>query len=229
MMDNAETRARTSGGRSRSFLRRFVYPLLVIAIIAGVIWYIEYRDDGGTSPSGEKYGPVDLPAALVPAGAKVAAEVGALAPDFLLEQLEGDDLRLSDFRGRPVVLNFWATWCDPCRKEMPQFVRAYDEYKDEGLVIIGLNLQEGKSIAQRFADDYGMDFPIVIDRDGEMRDRYRALGIPSTYFIDRDGVIRSIYTGPFVDDADGEDVAGAIEESELEQRIAEIMAPVTEE
>lgn len=212
-------------GRRRSFLRSWVYPLVVIAIIVGVIWYIEYRPDGARSPTGELYGPVDLPVELVPEGAKVSADEGALAPDFLLEQLDGPDLRLSDFRGQPVVLNFWATWCAPCRKEMPQFVRAYDKYKDDGLVIIGLNLQEGRTIAQDFADDFGMDFPIVIDRDGEMRGRYHNLPLPATYFIDRDGVIKSFFWGQFIDERDGTDVADAIGESELEARIAEILAP----
>lgn len=217
--------AATPPGRRRSFLRAWVYPLIVIAIIVGVIWYIEYRPDGARSPTGELYGPAELPAEYVPDGAKVAADEGALAPDFLLEQLDGPDLRLSDFRGQPVVLNFWATWCSPCRKEMPQFVRAYDKYKHDGLVIIGLNLQEGKSIAQKFADDFGMEFPIVIDRDGEMQDRYHNLPLPATYFIDRAGYIRSFYWGQFVDEQNGTDVAGAIDESELEQRIAEILEP----
>lgn len=216
---------RTSQRRRRSFLRAWVYPLVVIAIIVSVIWYIEYRPDGATSPTGERYGPADLPAALVPEGARVAAEEGALAPDFLLEQVDGPDLRLSDFRGQPVVLNFWATWCSPCRKEMPQFVEAYDQYTDDGLVIVGLNLQEGETIARNFADDFGMDFPIVIDRDGEMRDRYRLLGLPSTYFIGRDGVIRSIFRGPFLEEQRGENVQDAITGSELESRIAEILAP----
>jgi peroxiredoxin len=210
--------------RRRGFLRTWVYPLAVIAIIVGVIWYIEYRPDGARSPSGELYGPADLPPALVPEGAKVAAEEGALAPDFLLEQLEGPDVRLSDFRGKAVVLNFWATWCDPCRKEMPQFVQAYDEHKEHGLEIVAVNLQEGKEISQRFVDDYGMDFTVVVDRDGEVGDRYRILGLPTTYFIDREGEIRSAFTGPFLEEQNGTDVADAIDESELEERIAEILA-----
>lgn len=222
--DSTHESRRITGGRG--VLRRFVYPLVVIAIIAGVIWYIEYRPDGARSPTGELYGPTDLPAALVPDGAEVAAEEGALAPDFLLEQLEGEDLRLSDFRGYPVVLNFWATWCEPCRKEMPELVEAYDRYGGEGLVIIGVNLQEGKSIAGPFVEDYGIDFPIVVDRDGDLWDHYRLLGLPTTYFIDSDGVIRSVFRGPFVEERDGTDVQDAIEESELEQRIAGIMASV---
>lgn len=216
----------TSSRVRRGVFRRIVFPVVVIAAIAATIWWIDYRPDGSDSPSGERYGPVEMPAALVPAGAKVKAEVGSLAPDFLLGGMkEGEEVRLSDYRGRPVVLNFWATWCAPCRKEIPNLVAAYDQYADEGLVVIGLNHEEGSSIVKPYVDKFGMDFPIAIDLDGEMWDRYRLLGLPTTFFIDRDGVIRSIYMGPFVEESDGASVQGAIEETELEKRIAEILAP----
>ncbi len=213
----------------RAFLRRVVYPLLAIGAIAAVIWYIEYRPDGDVSPSGERYGPVDLPLALAPVGAKVAAEEGALAPNFLLESLRGDEMRLSDFRGRPVVLNFWATWCRSCRKEIPQLVEAYDQYRDEGLVVLALNLQEGRGIVRPWAEDFGMEFPILIDRDGEVGDKYRVGGLPWTYFIDSDGVVQSVFIGPFLEDRDGTSVQDAISESELQLRIAEILVPAGHE
>jgi thiol-disulfide isomerase/thioredoxin len=122
------------------------------------------------------------------------------------------------------VLNFWATWCAPCRKEIPQFVDASERFREQGLLIVGVNLQEGKSIVRPYADDFGMDFPIVIDVDGEVGDAYRLLGLPVTYFIDRDGIVRSVFTGPFEESDRGTEVRGAIEQSELDRRIADILA-----
>jgi peroxiredoxin len=107
---------------------------------------------------------------------------------------------------------------------MPQFVDAYAAHRDEGLVIIGLNLQESESIIRPFVEDYGVDFPVLIDRDGEVGDEYRLIGLPGTVFIGRDGVVESVFIGPFEAEARGTNVQGAIGESELEQRIAAILA-----
>ena len=204
-------------------LRRTAVAVLVIGAIVAAIWWLESRDDAGVSPGGERYGPTALPAALRTTGLEVSPEEGSLAPDFLLESLEGSEVRLSDYHGQPVVLNFWATWCGPCRKEIPQFVEAYERFRGDGLVVIGVNLQEGKSIARGYVEDYGMQFPVAIDVDGEVGDAYRLLGLPVTYFIDRDGVVRGVFTGPFEETERDTEVRGAIEQSELEQRIAAIL------
>lgn len=211
----------TAPARQRGLVRRFLYPLAVIAVIAGVIWWLEYR--GGDGFSNDEYGPRDLPAALASDSLSVKAEPGSLAPDFLLESVDGDETRLTDFRGHPVVLNFWATWCRPCRLEMPLLVDASQRYANDGLVVIGLNLQEGKSLIEPFAEDYGIEFPLLMDRDGEVGDRYRLLGLPTTFFIDADGVIQSVFTGPLEEEVDDQQVQGAIGTSELDERISQII------
>jgi peroxiredoxin len=165
-----------------------------------------------------------MPADLRIEGIGIGVEPGDIAPDFLLQNMAGDEERLSDYRGQPVVLNFWATWCAPCRKEMPQFVRAYDDYRDEGLVIIALNQQESESIIRPFIEDYGVRFPVLIDRDGDVGREYRTNGYPETFFIDADGIVREHFIGPFESSDRGENVQGAIGETELESKIAEILA-----
>ncbi|HEY5626078.1 MAG TPA: redoxin domain-containing protein [Dehalococcoidia bacterium] len=224
MTDDAADLPRPTPGR-RGVIRRWLYPLAVLVAIAGVIWWLEGRDSGGVSSTGERYGPADLPAALVPPGANVKGEEGALAPDFLLQEVEGGETRLSDYRGRPVVLNFWATWCVSCRKEMPQFIEAYDAHRDDGLVVIGLNLQESESIIRPFVSEFGVDFPVLIDRDGEVGDDYRLVGLPTTFFINRDGVVESVFIGQFKGEVQGTNVQDAIGQSDLEQRIATILEP----
>lgn len=210
-------------GAGRSLWRSIVLPLLVIGAIAGAIWWLDYRPQGGTSESGGRYGPIGLPAALIPPGMDVSPKEGSLAPDFILERLEGGDLRLSDLRGQAVVLNFWATWCVSCRKEIPQLVAAYDRYRDQGLEIVAVDLQESKAIVRSYAQDFGMDFPIVIDKDGRVAKAYRLLGVPTTFFIDREGVVRSVFMGPLLGEQGDTRVQGPIEKSDLEQRLEEIL------
>ena len=204
--------------------RSVIFPLLVVSAIAAVIWWIDYRPDSGSSSVYDaKYGPVEMPAGLAPPGMAVEAEEGSLAPDFLLKTLDDGEIRLSDRRGKGMIVNLWATWCGPCRKEMPQFVAAYDRYQTEGLEIIAVNLQESKSVIQPFVDDFGMDFPVALDKRGAVSDEYRIIGLPMTYFIDREGVIRSVFQGPFLERLEGTQVQGAIEQDELTSRIEEIL------
>ena len=218
-VDEAPQRRRVWRGPWRSV----VLPLVVVGAIAGAIWWLDYRPDSGSSPYDARFGPVEMPAGLVPAGMKVEAKKGSLAPDFLLMELGGGDFRLSDLRGKAVIVNFWATWCVSCRKEMPQFVAAYDRYKDKGLEVVAVNLQESPSIIRPFADDFGMKFPVVLDKRGSVSDAYRLIGLPTTYFIDREGVIHSVFLGPFLERLRGTRVQGAIEKDELTRRIQEIL------
>ena len=122
---------------------------------------------------------------------------GFAAPDFTLDLLGGGEVTLSDLRGKPVVVNLWASWCPPCRAEMPAIQKVYQDYKDLGLVVLGVNTtnQDSEADAAAFVRDYGLTFPIPLDRDGSVSVRYALRGLPTTFFIDREGIIRSVVVG----------------------------------
>lgn len=117
---------------------------------------------------------------------------GSVAPDFALTDLAGEKVRLSDFRGKPVIVNFWGSWCDPCIREMPAIQRQYELWKDKGLVVLGVNLDESKVTVQSFVKQTGVTFPILFDQGLRMRDRYAVRYYPTTFFIDANGKIVKI-------------------------------------
>jgi thiol-disulfide isomerase/thioredoxin len=126
-----------------------------------------------------------------------APVAGHPAPDFELASTEGQPVRLSDFRGKPVILNFWATWCAPCRAEFPEFQKAAVDNADR-LVIIGVNntTADQPDLVPDFLKEFGVTFPIVLDEKGETIKTYRILGLPTTVFIDSNGIVNEVFTGP---------------------------------
>lgn len=121
--------------------------------------------------------------------------VGHPAPEFTLQTLDGESLSLSDLKGQAVVLNFWASWCGPCRAEMPELERAYRENADGGLVVLGVNQGEQQAIAADFARQFDLTFPIVLDQRLLVSNAYQSNSLPTTFFIDRDGIIREHVIG----------------------------------
>ncbi len=115
--------------------------------------------------------------------------------DFTLPLLGGDRLSLSDYHGQVVFLNFWATWCPPCREEMPAMQHLYDELRDEGLAMIAVNVFEDEATAQRFIDEMGFTYPVPLDRDGRVMMRYGVRAYPTTYLIDREGYVIGVRPG----------------------------------
>ena len=139
-----------------------------------------------------------VPAAATTDGAPPPSpREGFSAPDFTLDLMGGGQLSLADLRGSVVIINLWASWCPPCRAEMPALERVHQEAQARGLVIVAVNttFQDGEAEAAAFAREFGLTFPIVLDRSGAMSNRYLLRGLPSTYFVDRRGVIRSVVIG----------------------------------
>ena len=126
-------------------------------------------------------------------------ERGRPAPAFAGTTLEGASLALADFRGRPVVVNFWGPSCVPCRDEFPLFKAKLDEHADDGLAIVGILMFDPSAPARDFIAAYGATWPTIDDPDGAIRLAYRAVARPQTYFIDRDGVLREIAVGQLTD------------------------------
>jgi cytochrome c biogenesis protein CcmG, thiol:disulfide interchange protein DsbE len=114
------------------------------------------------------------------------------APEFELDRLDGDGaLKLSSLRGQAVVLNFWASWCNPCRDEAPELQQAAETWADDGVVVLGLDFNDFSGDARRFADKYGLTYPIVTDPQGAVAGRFGVTGVPETFFIDKSGRIVS--------------------------------------
>ncbi len=124
-----------------------------------------------------------------------AVAVSDDAPDFTLKSLEGSNLRLEEYRGQVVLLNFWASWCGPCRQEMPLLDRLHHRYEDTGFAVLGVNVEGEVAPAQEIVDKTNVTFPILIDDGQKVSEMYNLQAMPSTVVIDRDGVVRYIHLG----------------------------------
>ncbi len=142
----------------------------------------------------QEEGPNPMQAQLMQAGFQVFKEK-VEAPDFTLSNLNGEKVALSSFRGKVVLLNFWATWCPPCRSEMPSMQAMYNELRDEGVEIVAVNLQEPEGTVTAFLEENGYDFPVLLDSGGEVGAMYGARSIPTTYLLDTGGSVVAMVVG----------------------------------
>lgn len=140
-----------------------------------------------------------VPAQRVSTALPPAPAIGHPAPLFTLPTLAGDSVALSDLQGQPVVLNFWASWCGPCRSEMPELQRLHDRLGEAGVVVLGVNQGESPATAAAFLETLGLSFPVALDQRTGVSQQYLVNSLPTTFFIDRAGVIRSTFIGPMSD------------------------------
>jgi len=128
----------------------------------------------------------------------LGVEKGMLAPDFELLDMAGNPVQLSDFRGKTVFVNFWATWCPPCRVEMPHMQQLYENYSDKDVVILGVNVTATEKTfegVQTFIEKEQLTFPIVLDEEGDITYQYQIMAFPTTYVLDGSGIIKEKFRG----------------------------------
>lgn len=157
---------------SKRRLRLFVRTFFLLVILAAIIFTIyQVIQDKSTVSVGEK------------------------APDFQLKTIDGQTVKLSDFRGQGVLLNFWASWCGPCKAEMP-FIEEANQMHIKGVKILAVNIRETPLVVQKFFEQKNLNFTALLDRKGEITDRYNIVKIPSSYLINKDGVVVKKVIGP---------------------------------
>ncbi len=156
-----------------------LFSILILA--AGLGWMVFLPPSAGAATGGR-----------IP-----APREGFLAPDFALQDAKGQTVRLSELRGRTVLVNLWASWCPPCQAEMADMQKAYEKYSPQGFTILAVNTtyQDQKSSALDFAAQRGLTFPILFDLDGTVSHQYLVHAMPTSFFIDRQGVIRRVVIG----------------------------------
>lgn len=139
-------------------------------------------------------------------------EAGQAAPDFTLKDLTGSPVRLSDLIGHPVLINFWASWCIPCRTEMPAIISALEAHRQEGLVVLAVNLrdQERSKDVRGFVAEFSLPFPVLLDERGRVRQQYALTAVPTTVFVAAGGVISAIHPGPMTEADLARNLAGVL-------------------
>ncbi len=168
--------------------RTLPWGLILGGFLAGIVLgtlVLMFLSRGDASPQGDT---------ATPQKGRVSPYVGAVSPDFRLSTLKGETVTLQEFRGRPVVVNFWASWCGPCQLEMPDFQARATKWGDS-LVVLGVNAGEPRADVQSFVDEFGLTFPILLDANHEAQRAYVVQGLPSTIVVDAQGIVQARHIG----------------------------------
>ncbi|MBS3109108.1 redoxin domain-containing protein [Candidatus Woesearchaeota archaeon] len=179
---NKKSEIKDAGPRNKN---RTALLAVAVVIIAGLILWLE-------NPFKER--PAKISDVYLAANEAKPVAIGEMAPDFGLEALDGRTVKLSEFRGKPVIINFWATWCPDCLIEMPWFEETHRE-SNGSIILLGVDLQESREDMIRFVQENGITYPILLDPDRVARDMYKSMGVPTTYFVSKEGIIVDLKQG----------------------------------
>jgi peroxiredoxin len=162
--------------KKRRLLIRSIILILLISAVVYTLYANFTKDERGQIQAGDK------------------------APDFVLTDMEGKKHKLSEYEGQGVFLNFWGTWCKPCEKEMPYMNNQYKQFKDQGVQVLAVNVSESEFLVNRFVSKHNLEFPIVIDKNGEVLNAYGVDPLPTTFLINPDGEVVKVITGTMTEE-----------------------------
>lgn len=172
-------------------LRAFIGCVLAAMLVYGIYdFYADRKRDTASEQTGDS-------------GPRTGVRKGELAPDFEMVDTAGNPVRLSDFRGQRVLINFWATWCPPCRAEMPQIQKFYEKRRNDGIVVLAVNLtstERSPEAVGSFTNQHGLTFPVLLDRKGDVMKTYQVRAYPTSYIVDQDGIVREKFQGAVNED-----------------------------
>ncbi|MCM3738950.1 TlpA family protein disulfide reductase [Oceanobacillus luteolus] len=174
-------------------MKKIVFGISFIIILVGIMIYNTFAETNEVEDTGSNLydvtGDTSVSGGMIAPAESVGIQPGEIAPDFELETLDGAVVKLSELKGEKVILNFWATWCPPCKEEMPEMQEFYDKYGDD-INVIAVNFKEKNDKVAEFLNEYGYTFPSPLDSEGLVGHEYGVLTLPTTYFINSDGVIQ---------------------------------------
>lgn len=173
-----------------------IWKVIIIVFVAGIMigdLVIDFRTQAQAHPQDTET------AELL--GLNVGTTVGDLAPDFTGTTVDGETVTLSDLKGKVVLVNMFASWCGPCRVEAPHLAEVYNSIDKDKFEFVGLNLQETPGAVEGFQDEFFIEFPLVLNEGGDLTNIYSPIGLPTSWFIDQDGVVRFVFSGPMIQES----------------------------
>lgn len=157
--------------------KRLLFKTMILVLFISAAWFALYQQFAVSDDRRE------------------SAELHQPAPNFTLPKVNGGKVNLKELKGKAVVVNFWGSWCGPCKREMPVIQKAYSRYKGEDLEIVAVNVQESEAVVKRFIDSYSLTFPVALDKKAEVYRSWEIFSLPTTFFIDSEGDIMRAYEG----------------------------------